>query len=547
MDLLLPTAPPLHVTLSPNPRARLPIACRVPHRSPPPRQACAAIAADWVVPRLGPRLDAAAEAEAPLPALVEALMGFVAGPSFAPLVAPPVGAALPAGPSLHLLCNTAWAEWCRFLTSRGAHLLGSGIPDVFQNAYTATHAAQAALEASLGSAAKVRHLRSHPLTAELGRKFNLPTYFQLRVQGVSVALEAALADPQAAPAPAAPAPTGAPPSAPPLSTRPAAALVAALRRCLSPEVMLRPLASQLLQLALQCLARFDGWLGALLEPPPAAAAPATPATPALLLAAAAAADGGGGTAAAAAEPGLPLSVALPLYLDLLDALEWLRAELSPALGALLGLPAASPLRAECEAALLDGAAALAATVARMRGWLVEGHAGSCATLLAPVRAIAASYRMTGKELPTSASFFVADVLGPLRAMLDADARLGAREPEGRDAWVRDVAAAVTARYLELARVTLDTVRKNEEALRRLGAKKPAAAPAGGGGAGASDLHKISLQLCLDAVAYGDELRRLGVEAAGLAEYVELQEAVRPSDGVLEQLGEGSQQGVAPVG
>ena len=39
-------------------------------------------------------------------------------------------------------------------------------------------------------------------------------------------------------------------------------------------------------------------------------------------------------------------------------------------------------------------------------------------LLAPVRAIAASYRMTGKPVPSQASFFVASVLKPLRAFLD---------------------------------------------------------------------------------------------------------------------------------
>ena len=49
----------------------------------------------------------------------------------------------------------------------------------------------------------------------------------------------------------------------------------------------------------------------------------------------------------------------------------------------------------------------------------------------------------------------------------------------------------------------------------------------------SDSHKIAVQLCLDVQAYAAELARVGVDAATLSEYAELQEAARPEAAVVE--------------
>ena len=51
---------------------------------------------------------------------------------------------------------------------------------------------QAQLEGLLSSAAQRRYLRAHPATADFRRRFNLPIYFQLRVQEVGRMLDAAL-------------------------------------------------------------------------------------------------------------------------------------------------------------------------------------------------------------------------------------------------------------------------------------------------------------------------------------------------------------------
>ena len=110
-------------------------------------------------------------------------------------------------------------------------------------------------------------------------------YFQLRVQEITRALEAALSGELVSAHPAeAAAPDFSLPGTPRAPrTAGAAAVAAAVSRCFAPNVFVAPLASKLLRLALQCVARFDSWLQARVAsahatPPSAtAAAQSTPA------------------------------------------------------------------------------------------------------------------------------------------------------------------------------------------------------------------------------------------------------------------------------
>lgn len=91
----------------------------------------------------------------------------------------------------------------------------------------------------------------------------------------------------------------------------------------------------------------------------------------------------------------------------------------------------------------------------------ETQAAACVALLAPVRAIAASYRMTGKQLPSQPSFFISGILAPLRDFLTAaKPRLS---PIERTEWAVSVCARLTEQYHALAAATLDTVRHAEAA------------------------------------------------------------------------------------
>ena len=503
----------------------------------------------WVTPRLLPSLEAAARSGASLGDLADSMVSFVNGPAFAPLAR----ADARGRPPLHLVCAGVWVAWCRFVGDKMGHTFGAGIPDTFHNAFSAVERVICELEiAALPKPRMRRHLRMHAATAAVRKRFNLPIYYQLRVVEVSKPLETALAPgpiqrKQRTPAEGAegvvvgaegvgpPASVaggggvagfGLPPS-PELATVPPAALVTAVRHSLSSDVILPPLCARFMKLTLQCVSRFDHWLVSML--------------PTEVGAAQAASDRGAAGALADTE------AACALYFDVQSVLAWLETQVAPRLPRLLHLTptaaaaptsvASSPaaelgsnslegvtkLEAECIGALVEGVTKLRDTARRLREQLVTAQAAACEAQLAPVRAIPASYRMTGKGMPTHPSFFVAQVLGPLRGFMGAsEARL---DGPTRSAWAVEVATLVTEQYFAIASSTLDTVRKNEQALLRLNAKKHSA----GAAAGVSDSHKICVQMCLDVQAYGEELAAVGVSPLSLSAFAKLQDEVRPPD------------------
>ena len=377
---------------------------------------------EWVRPRLLPQLQQAALGvrETALPAIVAACLAFAHSEAFAPLLQPELATTKPA---LHVLTQSLWVEVASFLTSSTPQFFGAGIPDAFHQAHTllselqARHPAptpmamahiavlspplsepQAQLEGLLSSAAQRRYLRAHPATADLRRRFNLPIYFQLRVQEVGRMLDAALlprgtplaaaaaTPPETTPPPAAA--TGGralvlpPPPPPSLSTAAALALVEAVRLCFSPAVLLKPLSARFLRLALQTVARFSDWLLSL-PPPTAAAEPAPTATPTAATTAAAAAAGTSQSTSQADGGGEGALLYVELHLDAGDCLTWLRS-LAPLLPTLIGLDKA-------DAATPPATAAATATAATATPSIAASLGGDCSSaLLEAVESLAAA-------------------------------------------------------------------------------------------------------------------------------------------------------------
>ena len=543
----------------------------------------------WVTPRLLPSLEAAARAGASLGDLADSMVSFVKGPAFAPLARadargrPPLhlvcagvwvawcrfvgdkmghtfGAGIP--DTFHNAFSAVERVICE--------LEIAALPKPRMRRHLRMHAATAAVRKrfNLPIYYQLRVVEvSKPLEAALApgpiqRKQPTPAE---GAEGAEVGAEGAAlgaGQPASVAGGGGVAGFGLPPS-PQLATIPPAALVTAVRYSLSSEVILPPLCARFMKLTLQCVARFDHWLASMLPSEGGAAQ--------------AASDRGAAGALADSE------VACALYFDMQSVLAWLETlaprlprllHLTPAAAAVPALVASSPapftltaelgsnslegvtkleaecngalvegvtkleaecngalvegvtkLEAECIGALVEGVTKLRDSARRLRGQLVTAQAAACEAQLAPVRAIPASYRMTGKGMPTHPSFFVAQVLGPLRGFMGAsEARLD--EP-ARSAWAVEVATLVTEQYCAIASSTLDTVRKNEQALLRLNAKKQSAGA--GAAAGVSDSYKICVQMCLDVQAYGEELAAVGVPPLSLSAFAKLQDEVRPPD------------------
>ena len=98
-------------------------------------------------------------------------------------------------------------------------------------------------------------------------------------------------------------------------------------------------------------------------------------------------------------------------------------------------------------------------------------------------------------------------------------------------WAAAVGDHVCDAYKTLAEASLDTVRKNEEALRRLHAKRDGSGAKEGE---VADSAKIAAQLLLDVDALGTELAGLGVELKSES-FGKLREAVRPDASAVAQL------------
>jgi hypothetical protein len=182
------------------------------------------------------------------------------------------------------------------------------------------------------------------------------------------------------------------------------------------------------------------------------------------------------------------------------------------------------------AALDDAATALAAAGSPAQSLAAAVVAERCVEVLRQMKGITATYRMTNKPAPTRHSHFVPGVTQPLRALLDGPRLSASLSADARRAFAHEVALLVCARYEDMARDLVTTVRKTESSLRRLRERRAGGGPGGGGlpapsggaaadsGDSVSDTDKICRQLVLDAQEFGRQLAKFGVDAKELAPF-----------------------------
>lgn len=139
----------------------------------------------------------------------------------------------------------------------------------------------------------------------------------------------------------------------------------------------------------------------------------------------------------------------------------------------------------------------------------------CKTALHAVKAVAGKYRMTNKPAPDVASTYVKTILQPVKVFLEKKSKsIPSLIPS---TWVCDCIELVTSSYLQHVKELMETAKQMDTALQRRSklrstntvgddkstesAKKNAL----------GDSEKISLQILLDVLAYGDELRCLNID------------------------------------
>ena len=372
---------------------------------------------------------------------------------------------------MDLLVEAVWPQVVADLSEHLTEVFSCGIPDAFRQCYAVGERVFHLLLQAQPSAEAQQRLRQHPLSGEYFRRWNLQLYAQLRFQEVATDLEAVF---QAAP----------------LRVRCAEAQDAArtlrclhteddddgatdalelwrrrtrlqalqslalwftLRRLWSESVLLAPLLSRWLRLSWQCLRRYASWLENGL------------------------ADDGSFS---------PLECAL-IHHDVQRLRTAVPDEVARQWQACLeSLPPEVRSAAQTRLAptrvqhlLQTAVESLAeAYTHRLQSAVQERLASECIERLQPLRGILATYRMvSSKPPPTQPSRFIHTVWQPLDAFLAAEWEAidggqgeAVSDAEGRRrAWAASVIERVVRAYLQMGREVLESVRRAEDALRRL--------------------------------------------------------------------------------
>ncbi|KAK4537777.1 hypothetical protein CDCA_CDCA14G3802 [Cyanidium caldarium] len=416
---------------------------------------------------------------APAPRRVEAfaaLLQDALGSLLVPMARLALQASAAAPAPMDLLVEAVWPQVVADLSEHLTEVFSCGIPDAFRQCYAVGERVFHLLLRAQPSAEAQQRLRQHPLSGEYFRRWNLQLYAQLRFQEVASDLEAVF---QAAP----------------LNVRCAEAQEAArmlrclqaedddddddddgaadalglwrrrtrlqalqslalwltLRRLWSKSVLLAPLLSRWLRLSWQCLRRYASWLENGL-------------------------DGGGSFS--------PLECAL-IHHDVQRLRTAVPDEVARQWQACLeSLPPEVRSDAQTRLApmrvqhlLQTAVESLAEAYAhRLQSAVLERLAFECIERLQPLRGILATYRMvSSKPPPTQPSRFIHTVWQPLDAFLaeweaiDSGEGEAASDAEGRRrrAWAAPVIERVVRAYLQMGQEVLESVRRAQDALRRL--------------------------------------------------------------------------------
>jgi len=130
----------------------------------------------------------------------------------------------------------------------------------------------------------------------------------------------------------------------------------------------------------------------------------------------------------------------------------------------------------------------------------------CSGVLAAVKGVVATYRMTNRPSPTHASPYVKTILRPLKELSN---EFSLRTPDyiGNE-WQVSVLTDVTDRYGVAVEELITTVQRTEVALQNRRTRRAASG-------GTSDGDKVKLQLFLDFQAFCQDVQELGVDPSSI--------------------------------
>lgn len=157
----------------------------------------------------------------------------------------------------------------------------------------------------------------------------------------------------------------------------------------------------------------------------------------------------------------------------------------------------------------------------------------CKSGLKAVKSIAGKFRMTNKPPPESPSSYVASILKPLKKYLENYKELV--DADNLVAWKDGIIDSVTTSYHQNIRDLLATAKQMDTALqRRSKAGRKTASSSTDPGTQMTDSEKIALQIHLDAMSYGDDVKEIcGRDPKNIISFKKLLDEVASAQSTVE--------------
>ncbi|KAI9507427.1 COG complex component [Russula earlei] len=532
---------------------------RVPDAVQTPHVPFTAFASQTSPFNAAPRLD---ERENPLAVLYNSILAFVERDlkhimDVAERISARVG--LDAGcaddaKGFEVLANVIWAEIARALMDElGSALFATGRPDEFRKNHETTQSFIRSLQYIAHSPRAIRAMITHPIFLTFERRWQLPVYFQLRWKEIVTRLEDILStsklEPESSSRRA---------EISPFTLSSSAAVWSAITTCWDGNVYVPQLAHRFWKLTLQILSRYRTWIQNSLphfpldygkslpsaneklptpgETPKIASRSSTPIPQA---------EGSSSETTAMEGTLLRQCAAVIADVKLLESQMWVlwRDEIS-SIHASLSVEeeaVSENVRADGTYFTVDALRAalqnLTNLVPSLSSQVTSILIRRASEALQPVRSMPLQFRaMSNKRPPSEPSFFVPEVMRPVRAFFGLESGIGpgaSSKEELMKPCAEEVFEAVVQKYI----FYMTAMRKKEESLRKLKkGKKPTFSLFGGAPKedDGRDEERIRQQMVLDVEAFGKDAETLGVDVQGSANFRSLHElAIAPlNDGEL---------------
>ncbi|KAJ6339598.1 hypothetical protein OIU77_007534 [Salix suchowensis] len=364
------------------------------------------------------------------------------------------------------------------------------------------------LEGYCPSRSSVTKFRAEAIYNEFMKQWNVGVYFSLRFQEIAGALDSALAATSLIPVHNS---HSGHQNSQDLTLRQSVTLLESLRSCWREDVLIFSCADKFLRLTLQLLSRFSNWLSSGLD-----------------------ARKMGNTSSSSGYEWAASAVPND-FLYIIHDINCLVTEVcGDYLDQVLQLLSSCSINVLdlVKKSILQGGQSLNGLIPLAINAITEALVDESVKGLKDVKAIATTFRMTNKPIPSRHSLYVSGLLTPLKKdFLDMEKHNPYLTKETMNELRHGAATSITGRYYDMVAEIVSVAKKTESSLQRLkkGAQRRTGVSSDVSDPAVSDTDKLCMQYFLDIQEYGRNLSALGVDAKEIPAYRSLWHCVAPPD------------------